>query len=119
MKVNHLINKKKYFLNLLREEWLKIDKFHNCVNFNNLTYHYKGFTADVNFKDCTDAATLFNMIKSSNMKFKSSNVKLKSKLSRIKIESKQSDEQKSEIKNIRILAVQEARPLSFIKVILQ
>ena len=39
-----------------------IEKIHNNINFGNSIYHYKGPTANVNFRNFIDAATLFSDI---------------------------------------------------------
>ena len=38
----------------------KVKKLYNSIDFNNLTYHVKGQTKDINFEDFSDVATLFD-----------------------------------------------------------
>ena len=38
-------------------------KLHSSVEFDNLLYHYKGSTKDIDFGEYDDAKSLFNMIK--------------------------------------------------------
>ena len=38
----------------------KIEKLHNSISCNNLTYHYKGPTTNLNFNKFIDAATLYH-----------------------------------------------------------
>ena len=64
-------SKKKYCVSLFHKEWknrrisISCD---NSISCNNLTYHYKGPMANVNFNNLIDAATLFHEIKSKIIK---------------------------------------------------
>ena len=49
-------------MSLLQKE-KTMNELHNAVEFDNLIYHYKGSTKDVNFNDYNDAKSLFDMIK--------------------------------------------------------
>ena len=46
----------------------RTEELHNSIDFNNLTYYYKGPTENVNFSNFIDTATLFNEIKSNKIK---------------------------------------------------
>ena len=63
-----LDSKKKYSIILLRKKTGEIEKLHNSVNFQNLIYHFKGPTKDIDFNDFTDAETLFDDIKSKKIR---------------------------------------------------
>ena len=49
-------------------ERIEKQELYNSVNFNNLTYHYKGRTTNVDFNDLVDAATLLQNIRSKKIK---------------------------------------------------
>ena len=87
----------------LRKEQNAIEKVHNSINFNKLSYHYRDPTADINFDNFIDAITLFNEIKSTRIKLnrakKENLMDFKSKLSDIRIGDRKSDKQNSEIKS--------------------
>ena len=80
-----------------------IEKTHNNINFGNSKYHYKGPTANVNFSNFIDAATLFGEIQSSRINLadeEKNQMDFKSKLSDIRIGGRKSEKQNNEIKNI-------------------
>ena len=62
-----LREQKKLFFRFVSER-IEKQELYNSVNFNNLTYHYKGRTANVDFNDFVDAATLLQNIKSKKIK---------------------------------------------------
>ena len=53
---------------LVAEKMNTTEKLHNRIDFQNLIYHYKDPTANLNFNDFSDAATLFDEIKSCRIK---------------------------------------------------
>ena len=88
---------------LVAERMETIEKLHNNTDFNNLTYHYKGPTANVDFNNFIDVATLFDEIKSKRRKLvdgEKNQMDFESKLSSTRIGGKKSDKQKNAIKNI-------------------
>ena len=49
----------------------EIEKLHNSVNFQNLIYHFKGRTKDIDeFNEFIDAEKLFHDIKSKKIRYK-------------------------------------------------
>ena len=56
------------FYNLFAESIGKIEKLHNSANFQNLIYHFKGPTKDIDFNNLIDAATLFDNIMSKEIR---------------------------------------------------
>ena len=62
-----LSEKRKLFFRFALER-IEKQELYNSVNFNNLTYHYKGRTANVDFNDLVDAATLLQNIRSKKIK---------------------------------------------------
>ena len=46
-----------------------LKKLHNNFDFQNLMYHFKGPTKDINFNDLIDAETLFDDIKPKKIRF--------------------------------------------------
>ena len=76
-KIYHLISKKKYSIIILRKNW-KNWKLHSG-NYQNLIYHFKGPTKDIDFNDFIDVETLFDDIKSKNNKIWRCKKKKKSK----------------------------------------
>ena len=74
----------------------KIEKLHNRFDFNNLTYHYKGPTTNVDFNNFVDAATHFDEKISNRIKLDDAQKNQKefiSKLSNIEIGGKRSNKQ--------------------------
>ena len=63
-----LDKQKEIFFKLVPERIESIEKLDNSIDFDNLTYHYKCPTANVDFNKFIDAATLFNKIKSKRIK---------------------------------------------------
>ena len=63
-----LDKKKEIFCNLVAERTGEIESLHNSVNFQNLIYHFKGPTKEIDFNDLIDAETLFDDIKSKKNK---------------------------------------------------
>ena len=43
-------------------------ELHDAAEFNNLIYHYKGPAKDVDFSNCNDAKSIFNMIKNKDIR---------------------------------------------------
>ena len=70
---NSFLNK--YSITLLQKTG-EIEILHNSVNFQNLVYHFKDPTKDIDFNDFVDAETLFDDIKSKNTRFKDVNEKI-------------------------------------------
>ena len=54
------------FYKLVAERIGEIKKLHNSVNFQNVVYHFKYPTKNIDFIDFIDAETLFNDITSKN-----------------------------------------------------
>ena len=58
-------------------------KLYNAVEFDNLLYHYKGPTKDIDFSKYNDAKILFDMIKNKDQfiqcRRKSSKLKIRTK----------------------------------------
>ena len=78
-----------------------IEKVHESIDFKNLTYHYKGPSANVDFNNFNDVANIFDEIKSNRMKLadaRKNKMELKSKLSNISIRSRKSGKQNSKMK---------------------
>ena len=65
----NLKSKSKILYNLVAEKIRELEKLHNNVNFQNLIYHFKGLTKDIDFNDFIDAETLFDDIKSKKIRF--------------------------------------------------
>ena len=65
-KVYHLIIKKEYSIILLQKE---LEKLYNSFNFQNLIYHFKGPTKDIDFNNFIDAEILFDDLKSLEIRF--------------------------------------------------
>ena len=63
-----LDKQKEIFYRLVTERMETIEKLHNSINFNNLTYPYMGPIANVSFDDFIDETTLFDMTKSKRVK---------------------------------------------------
>ena len=66
----------------------EIEKLHNSVNFQNLIYHFKGPTKDIDFNDFIDAETLFDDIRSTKIRFEDvgkNQMELESKLSSARV----------------------------------
>ena len=63
-----LDKQKEIFYRLVTGRMQTIEKLHNSINFNNLTYHYMGPIASVSFDYFIDETTLFNMTKSKRVK---------------------------------------------------
>ena len=51
------------------ERTAEIKKLHNNFDFQNLMYHFKGPTKDIDFNDLIDAETLFDDIKPKKIRF--------------------------------------------------
>ena len=70
-----------------------MNELHDALEFNNLLYHYKSSTKDVNCNSYNDTKSLFNMIKNKDISLinaESNETEFKSKLKNIKINSKTS-----------------------------
>ena len=70
---------------------------HDALEFNNLLYHYKSSTKDVNCNNYNDTKSLFNMMKNKDISLinaETNEAEFKSKLKNIKINSKTSTLQK-------------------------
>ena len=63
-----LDKQKEIFYRLVTERMEAIEKLHNSINFNNLTYHYMGSIANLSFDDFIDETTLFDKTKSKRVK---------------------------------------------------
>ena len=63
-----LDKQKEIFYRLVTERMEAIEKLHNSINFNNLTYHYMGPIANLSFDDFIDETTLFDKTKSKRVK---------------------------------------------------
>ena len=51
-----------------------IEKLNHSIDFQNLTYYYKGSTTNVNYNDFINVATLFDEIKSNRIKLAHSKI---------------------------------------------
>ena len=91
------LEKQKYiFYKFVAEITGKIEKLHESIDFENLTYYFKSSTEDIDFNDFIDAETLLDNIKLKNIRFEDAeknHKEFKSKLSSAKIGGKKSDEQ--------------------------
>ena len=95
---------KEIFYKLVPENREEIEKLHNCVNFENLVYHFKGSTKDIDINDFIDAEALFADIMFKRVRFEDvekNQIEFNSKLISEKIGGNKSYEQLSEIENIR------------------
>ena len=63
-----LDKQKEIFYRLVTERMEAIEKLHNSISFNNLTYHYMGPIANLSFDDFIDETTLFDKTKSKRVK---------------------------------------------------
>ena len=63
-----LDKQKEIFYRLVTERMEAIEKLHNSIKFNNLTYHYMGSIANLSFDDFIDETTLFDKTKSKRVK---------------------------------------------------
>ena len=89
--INIPINRKKEIFNKLFEK--AMNELHDALEFNNLLYHYKSSTKDVNCNSYNDLKSLFNMIKNKDISLinaETNETEFKSKLKNIKINSKTS-----------------------------
>ena len=76
---------------------------HNTAEFDDLLYHYKGPTKDIDFSGYIDAKDLFNMIKNKDISLSNAEenqADLKSELSSINIGDKKRTAQKKVTKNV-------------------
>ena len=76
-----------------------IEKLLNGIDFKNITYHYKCFTANVNFNDFIDVASVSDEINSSRIKLadaEKNQMEFKSKPSDIRARGRKSDKQNNE-----------------------
>ena len=105
-KDNIPINKKREIFNkLVKERNEKMRELHNSVNFDDLSYHYKGPTKDKDFSVYNDTKSLYDIIRNKDMALsqaEQNQADLKSDLSQIKMGGggKKSDPQKKMIKNV-------------------
>ena len=98
-----LDNQKEIFYNLEVEKTGEIEQLHNKGNFQNLIYHSKGATKDIDITDLIDAETLFDDIKPTKIRFDDvvkNQRKFESKLSSVEIGGNKSNKQLSKIENI-------------------
>ena len=61
-----MISKKKYiyiFYKLVAEKAEELEKLHNSISFENLIFHFKSSTKDIDFNDFIDAEIIFDDIK--------------------------------------------------------
>ena len=81
----------------------EIEQLHNKGNFQNLIYHSKGATKDIDITDLIDAETLFDDIKPTKIRFDDvvkNQSKFESKLSSVELGGNKSNKQLSKIENI-------------------
>ena len=64
-----LENQREIFYNVIAERTGEFEKSHNSVTFQNLVYHFKGPTRNIDFNDFIYPETLSNDIKSKKIRF--------------------------------------------------
>ena len=80
-----------------------MEKLHHSFNVQNLIYHFKGPTKELNFNNFIDTETLFDDTKSKKIRFEDvekNQMEFESELSSIRIGRNKSEKQLSEIENI-------------------
>ena len=94
------LSEQKIIYKLIVERMNTIENLRDSIDFNNLSYHDKGPTANVIFNNFIDRVTLFDEIKSSRIKLDDKKKKrILNRNSKIRIEKKV-DMQGNAIKNI-------------------
>ena len=91
-------------MSFFKKEKKTMIELHDAVEFNNLIYHYKGPTKDVDFSNCNDAKSLFNMIKNKDIRLinaEENQPERNAKLNNIKLGDKKIKCTKKVIKNVK------------------
>ena len=98
-----LDKQKEIFYYLVAERTGEIQKLHSSVNSQNLIYHFKGPTKDIDFNDFIDVETFFDNAKSRKIKFEDVEINQREfelKLSIVEIGGNKSNKQLCEILQI-------------------